>query len=101
MSEFKETIENAELFTKHFVDPAVERMGNEIRSQLAPLVNEVENLKKQVGDHDLQTKNQGERIGKLEGGQKKALVGWGVFATIGSIVVGAAWGWVKVHVLRM
>lgn len=71
------SLKDAEEFQKHFVKPLIDA----VRLEVQPLV---------AKDAD-----QEKRLGELEGNQKKALVGFAVYATILSTVIGMGLDWFK------
>lgn len=83
-----DSIAEADRFQRLFVAPAVEAMGAKMEAHLAPLVEAQKTLL------IIQSKH-GERLDKLEGGQRKALVGYGVFAAGLSVALAAGWDFLK------
>lgn len=81
-------LETIERYQRLFVAPLVNAVEAKIEGMLQPMIREQAALRKDVGG--LQ-----DRTGKLEGSQKKALVGWGVFATALSLTGTALWGKIK------
>lgn len=76
-----DSFEDAERFKRLFVDPAVDALGQRMELHLKPLVTG-------VADHD-------KRLAELEKSQKKALVGYGVFAAGLSVVLASGLDWFK------
>jgi hypothetical protein len=72
-----DNLNDAEQFQKHFVNPVVDAVRAEIKSLV---------------DSD---KAQSARLDKLEGTQKKAMIGFAVYATMLSTVVGLGLAWLK------
>lgn len=83
-----DTLAEAERFKRLFVDPAVTAMGREMKAQLDPVVSGQRKLFATQLAHD-------KRIHTLETGQKKALVGYAVYASGLSLVLAASWDWIK------
>lgn len=81
-------LERAEQFKRLFVDPAVEAMCEKMKGQIAPVLAKLETLAQKDGEHDA-------RLARLESRQSKALIGFAVYASAASIVVGATWDWLK------
>jgi len=72
---------DAERFQRLFVQPMVEAVKTEVRTSIYPLVQ---------GHAEL-----GRRVDALEGSQRKALVGYSVFAAGLSVALAAGWDWIK------
>lgn len=72
-----DTLEEAERFQRLFVLPVVEAVRVEMKSHLAPLSG--------IAD----------RVTALEGKQAKALLGWGVYATLAAAAIGVGMDWFK------
>lgn len=89
-----DTFEEAERFKRLFVDPAVNAMGQEIKSHLAPIIQGQRKLFAQMEEQNSRDIKQDNRLAALEGSNKKAMVGWGVFATGLSIALSAGWNWI-------
>lgn len=70
-------IDDAEKFQKHFVQPLIDG----VRAEIKPLVT--------------QTTENTDRISKLEGNQKKALIGYSAVA----VLAGSAFGWAKQQIM--
>lgn len=87
--------EEAERFKRLFIDPAVDAMGQKITAQLQPIVQGQRKLFAHIQEQTMKDAKQDERLGELEGSQKRAMVGWGVFATGLSIALSAGWNWVS------
>lgn len=83
-----DSFEEAERFQRLFVKPMVDAVRVEVKSQLEPVVSFI--TTQQAKDQ-----KQDERLTNLEGSQRKALVGWGVFATFLSIMLTAGWNKIK------
>jgi hypothetical protein len=83
-------IDDIEKFNTHFVKPMVDAVRSEVRDSMIPLIQDVKDLK--IGAES--TKG---RLDKLEGDQKKAMVGYAVFSAGLAAAIGAAWGWIKSH----
>jgi hypothetical protein len=77
-------LEDAENIKKVIVDPVVEAL----RAEIAP-------LKKELEDHEWKIKGQYARIVKLEGNQKKALLGYAGIVAVVSFGFSAALDWAK------
>lgn len=82
------TLEDAERYQRLFVAPLVERVGAEVKllceglqSKFTTIETEQKTVRKDVDD--------------LKANQKKALVGWGVFATGIAMACTFCWNWVK------
>lgn len=83
-----DTFEEAERFQRLFVTPVVTQMKTEITALIQPVVDSHKSMQGKLIEQD-------KRITDLENGQRKALVGYGVFAAGLSVVVGASWDWLK------
>lgn len=83
-----EVLENAERFQRLFVNPAIEAIRQEMKSHLAPIVEANQRQDKSIEEH-------GTAITQLQGSQKKAMLGWGVYASVAAVALGSAWGYVK------
>jgi hypothetical protein len=83
-----EVLEKAERFQRLFVEPMVDALRAEMKSSLAPLVEANQRQDTAIAAHQTD-------IDTLKGSQKKALIGWGVYASLGTVAVGSAWGWIK------
>lgn len=83
-----DTFEEAERFQRMFVKPMVDAVRAEVQSHLGPIAEA-----HKVIQAEQQT--QAARLATLEGSQKKALVGYGVFAAGFSIALAASWDYVK------
>lgn len=81
-------LERAERYQRLFVRPIVDQLKIELEAHIAPLVTAQQDQRTILSEH-------GRRIGRLEGSQKKALIGFGFYASIASIAVGAGWNWIK------
>lgn len=85
-TEMSEALARGEQFTRIFVQPMVEA----VRSEMATHVEEVKKA--------LETVNGFEgRVSKLEKDQKKALVGWSVYASAAAGILAWSWSWIKGH----
>ena len=87
--------ENAERFKRLFVDPAVDAMSAKVEAHLTPILAGQRKLFAQMQQQTERDNKQDERITNLESSNKKAMVGWGVFATGLSIALSACWNWVS------
>jgi len=76
-----DNLADAERFQRLFVLPVVEAVRVEVRSSIQPLVSA--------------QADQEARLKELEGSQRKALIGYAVFASGLSIVLAAGWDWIK------
>ncbi len=85
----------AERFKRLFIDPSVEAMGQKIAAQLQPIISGQRKLFAHIQEQTVKDTAQDERLATLEGSQKRAMVGWGVFATGLSIALSAGWNWVS------
>lgn len=83
-----EALARGEQFTRIFVAPMIEAMSKRLDDHMAQIKTAIE----PVGRFD-------GRITKLESNQKKALAGWGVFATALSGITVAGWAWFKGHIM--
>jgi hypothetical protein len=83
-------LDDIDQFTAHFVKPMVEAVRQEVQASLAPLTQDVKDLKTGAASTE-------KRLGKLEGDQQKALVGFGVFSAGLAAALAGAWGWLKSH----
>jgi hypothetical protein len=77
MSANEHTLEDAERYQRLFVKPLVDTLER----QISPIVDRLNNLDG--------------RVKTLETSQKKALVGWGVYATGAAAALTWAWGFIK------
>jgi ribosome-interacting GTPase 1 len=75
-------LEDAENIKKVIVDPVVEAL----RAEMAP-------LRKEIEEHEWKIKGQYARIVKLEGNQKKALLGYAGIVALVSMGFNAALAW--------
>ena len=87
---FTDYMEAAEKFQQHFVTPMVAAVEVKLTDMLQPVIAIQKSLGEKVLAHD-------QAITNLQGSQKKALAGWGVFAAGGAAAMSYAWGWVKSH----
>jgi hypothetical protein len=87
---FTDYMEAAEKFQQHFVTPMVAAVEIKLTTLLQPVIDTQKALGEKVVGHD-------KAIANLQGSQKKALVGWGVFATGGAAAMSYAWVWIKKH----
>ncbi len=83
-----DTFAEAERFQRLFVMPMVDAIRVEVRNHLGPII---ESNKVITAEQAAQAA----RLTNLEGSQKKALVGYGVFAAGLSVALAAAWDYVK------
>lgn len=79
MGKALDAVEDVQRWQRLVVEPVVSEMEKRLEAMLQPLV-------------DLPA-----RVVKLEGNQKKALLGWGVFATGTAGGMSYAWNWIKQH----
>lgn len=88
-----DSFQAAEQFQRLFVTPMIEMVKTEMN-------NHVAEIKSIAGDAIGQVKAMDARVTKLEGSQKRALLGWGVYATAIGIACTAAWKWItsKIHI---
>lgn len=70
------------------LEPMIESVRADLNTHLAPVIEMQKAQQSKLETHD-------NEIGGLKSYQKKALVGWGVFATGFGIAWGSAWGWIK------
>lgn len=87
-----DSFEEAERFQRLFVEPMVQAVRTEMQQHVQQVTDFVTKTNATVSGFD-------GRIRKLEGDQRKALVGWGVYATIVGVALTTAWKWVasKIH----
>jgi Ni,Fe-hydrogenase III large subunit len=85
-------LEDAERFQRLFVTPMIEAVRTEVKNQLAPVV---EGHRKLFAEQERIR----DRLNTVERMQKKALVGYGVFASGLAVIVAAVWDWIKSLIL--
>lgn len=90
MSEHQFDMEDAERYQRLFVAPMVEAVEKKLEAMLSPVIQASGQLRTDV---DAATG----RIVKLESTNKKALVGWGVFATGVAAAMSYGWNFIKSH----
>lgn len=83
-------LEKAEQYQRLFVKPMIDALETKLETMLQPVLDDHKKLRGEVDG--LST-----RTSALEGSQKKALAGWGVFATALAGVMSYAWTWIKGH----
>ena len=83
-------IDDIEKFNTHFVKPMVDAVRSEVRDSMAPLIQDVKDLKTGAASTE-------KRLGKLEGDQKKALIGFGVFSAGLAAALASIGTWIKSH----
>lgn len=83
-----DNFEEAERFQRLFVAPMVEAVRTEVNSHMTEIKGLIAPAIALEG-----------RVRKLEGNQKRALLGWSVYATAIGIACTAAWRWIasKIH----
>ena len=90
-TDFAGYMEAAEKFQQHFVVPMVTAVETKLTTMLQPVIDANQSLAKRVKDHD-------DAIAALQGSQKKALAGWGVFSAGLAAGLAYAWTWIKSHI---
>lgn len=80
------TLQDAEQVKEVLLDPMREAMRSEFQTQLAPLVAA---QKANAETIEQNTKD----IQDLKDTQRKALLGFGIYASIAAVAVGSAWSW--------
>lgn len=83
-------LEQAQFIQGILVKPMVDAVEAKIENMLKPLVDAVAAYPSRFAAIEGRATN-------LEGSQKKALVGWGAFATVAAGGMSYAWGWIKSH----
>lgn len=83
---------DAKLFRELFIDPAIEAIREEMRSHLGPIAETQKAVTAKVDGFDA-------RMSRVEKDQKKALLGWGVYATALAAGMTYAWKYIssKIH----
>lgn len=80
--------EEAEHFQNVCVRPLIAAVETSLKSQIQPIVDaQVEN-KRRLDEHEM-------ALNSLKAGNKKAMIGYGVYATVAAAAVGSAWGWIR------
>lgn len=90
-----DSFEDAERFKRLFVDPAVEAMGQHITAQLAPVLSGQRKLFASMTEQKAKDATQDAAIEALRSKQTKALLGWGVYATVAASLIGVGLDWAK------
>lgn len=80
----------AQQFRDLLIKPILDNMNERMDLHIATMEATLKGMVSNVNLH-------GDRINKLEGAQKKALMGWGVISAALATFVGAAWGMIKSH----
>jgi hypothetical protein len=95
--DMKQMLENAKLYQQVLIEPVVAAVEAKLNAGLAAMAKtQEEHLAAQdvkllvITDHE-------KRLKTIEGSQKKALVGWGVYATGLSLAIGVATNWLRSH----
>jgi hypothetical protein len=83
-----DSFESAERFQRLFVVPMVESVKNEVKTFC-------DSLKAEFASERDEQKQLREDVNSLKGNQKKALLGYGVWATALSAFIGFAGNWLK------
>lgn len=83
-----ELLSNAKMFQEMFVLPVVQAMETKLENMLTPVVDAQKNVTGRMNYVE-------GRVSSLESNQKKALVGWGVFASAGLGLIVVGWSKVK------
>jgi hypothetical protein len=83
-------LDAAEQYQRLFVKPMIDSLKAELETQLKPVLIMQQNQEQRVNALD-------GRIVKLESSNKKALIGWGVYATLAAGVWAWAWNRLKAH----
>lgn len=83
-------LEQAERLKHLIVDPVVESLQLKIEGMLKPLIDTQTAQAETLKAHDL-------AIADLKASNKRAMLGWGVYASGVALGVGSAWGWIKSH----
>lgn len=84
----KDELENVELMQRLFVKPMVDAVVASLEAQIKPLVET-------VASHGTQLTSANTRLNTLESSNKKALLGWGVYATGLSLAFSSLWSYAK------
>jgi hypothetical protein len=90
-----DTLEDAERFQRLFVQPMVDAMGQRIQSELQPIVSGQRKLFASIAEQKNKDAAQDAAIADLKGKQAKALLGWGVYATVAASLIGVGLDWAK------
>lgn len=80
--------EDAEHFQNIVVKPLIAQVEASIRAELGPIVSAQADVKKRQDATDA-------RVATLESGHKKALIGYGVYATVAAAAIGSGLSWAK------
>lgn len=80
----------AERYQRMFVKPLVDAVTNQIDQHLNTFGTRLDSV-------EVTVKSQGADVKALQGNQKKALVGYGVFTSGLAAILAASWTWVKSH----
>lgn len=83
-------LDDAEQFKRLFIDPAVQAIGERMEAHLKPITDKQELQQKQIDGHATD-------IAKLKSENKKAMWGWGVYATGLALTLSSVWGWIRTH----
>ena len=80
----------AERYQRMFVKPLVDAVTSQLDDHLKTFSARLDTVEGTV-------KSQGAAVSALQGNQKKALVGYGVFTSALAAVLAGSWSWIKSH----
>lgn len=86
-----DSFEDAERFKRLFVDPMIDMVKQEMNGHVTKITAIATGVVTQVNGME-------SRVAKLEGNQKHALLGWGVYSTAVGVATAAAWKWITTKV---
>lgn len=81
-------LNDAEQLKRLIVQPMIDAVNASMEGHMKAMDAKLEGLVTSVNDHKT-------RIEAIEAGRKKAMIGYGVYATGTSIAIGAGWNWLK------
>lgn len=81
-------LNDADKIKELIVQPMVDAVRAEMRTATDAMRDQIQPLVALKQNHE-------DRLGKLENNQKRAMVGWGVFASGMALAATASWEWVK------
>lgn len=85
-----EFLDTAERYQRTFVKPLVDAVVVEVRQHLEQVTTRVNGMENAMVKNTM-------AISALQGNQKKALVGYGVFTSGLAAILAASWTWIKSH----